>query len=543
MQETVINNFENGNSTVINEELSDAISLNVGDVVCGKYAIQTKLDVTSGEADLFLCTYNGYTYIAKLYRRKKAIKPEVTELLKKINSNYVARIYDASEWNGYPVEIIPYFKNGSLQGKKYTLSDLKNYIIPSLNEGLHVLHDNNIIHKDLKPSNIMLADNGKDVVIIDFGISSVREDGNTMVLTRTGLTPEYVAPEAFRNLFFDITDYYSLGITIFELYYGQNPYMGMSKEDMEQFVAIQKIPIPDDMPEELKKIVTALTYPDITNRNNKLNPNRRWGYEEVKKWCDGVEQIIPGTHQEAGILSGDMLPYKFNGNIYTSRSRFILELALNWEDGKKHLFRGFLSEHFKSFDQDVANRCIDAEEAVNQNEDLVFFDLLYRIDNQFSFLCWKGKKFINLPDFGDNILNHLHKQDKNFELYVFDILGNRVLSKYLELMNVDNTSTAMKSIKSIESRYTMNNKSIDDLYRLGYLLSDSKPLFVGDDVFYSIEDLIKKVQQLSIGNVVELKKFSKKLILGDGNLDSQFHMWLESFGKQKDIDKWEQQLY
>ena len=42
-----------------------------------------------------------------------------------------------------------------------------------------MLHDKGILHKDLKPSNIMVGDNLKDVAIIDFGISSVREDNNT----------------------------------------------------------------------------------------------------------------------------------------------------------------------------------------------------------------------------------------------------------------------------------------------------------------------------------------------------------------------------
>lgn len=37
--------------------------------------------------------------------------------------------------------------------------------------------------------------------IIDFGISSVREDNNTIIVTKTGMTPEYSAPETFRNLF------------------------------------------------------------------------------------------------------------------------------------------------------------------------------------------------------------------------------------------------------------------------------------------------------------------------------------------------------
>ena len=100
-----------------------------------------------------------------------------------------------------PFEVLPYYKNGSLQGRKFSLDELKKTIIPCINEALHVLHQNDIIHKDLKPSNIMLLDDNKRVAIIDFGISSVVEQGNTVLVTKTGMTPEYSAPETFRDLF------------------------------------------------------------------------------------------------------------------------------------------------------------------------------------------------------------------------------------------------------------------------------------------------------------------------------------------------------
>lgn len=57
----------------------------------------------------------------------------------------------------------------------------------------------------------MLCDNEEDIVIIDFGISSVKGGANTVIVTKTGMTPEYSASETFRNLFLEESDYYSLG--------------------------------------------------------------------------------------------------------------------------------------------------------------------------------------------------------------------------------------------------------------------------------------------------------------------------------------------
>jgi serine/threonine protein kinase len=296
-----------------------------------------------------------------------AVKAEIINKLIKMDSPYVSRVFATGDFNGYPVEILPYYKYGSLQNKKFSYMELKKHIIPSLNEGLNVLHSAGIIHKDLKPSNIMLNDNQIDVAIIDFGISSVRDASNTVVVTSTGMTPEYSAPETFRSLFLNESDYYSLGITIYELFCGRTPYRGMTAEEIEKYVAIQNIPYPEEMPDDLKNLISALTYNDITNRKNKSNPNRRWGYDEVKKWCGGEKLTIPG--EGIGNVKGSMPPYTFMGTAYTDKKALAKALGTNWNEGKKQLFRGILSGFFKAVDPEMAGICMDAEEAVDKGKD------------------------------------------------------------------------------------------------------------------------------------------------------------------------------
>lgn len=282
--------------TAVNSLASAAAADNlVGAVIAGKYRITSRLDVHTGEADLYLSEYEGNKYIVKIYRRKFSVKPEVITRLKAFNSPYIAKLCETGEIGGNTFEVTPYYKNGSLQGHKFSLAELKSKIIPAINEGLKILHSIDIVHKDIKPSNIMLADDGKTVSIIDFGISSVKFGGATVIVTSTGMTPEYSALETFRGLFLDEADYYSFGIVIYELFCGHTPYAKMSPEEIARFTALQRLPFPSDMPCELKELISGLTYNDLTNRHDKNNPNRRWTYAEVSNWLKGIKQPIPGA--------------------------------------------------------------------------------------------------------------------------------------------------------------------------------------------------------------------------------------------------------
>jgi serine/threonine protein kinase len=545
---TVINpSVQNsGSATVLNPVTSREVNVNIGQSLFEKYTVVKKMDIITGEADLYLCEYNNAQFVAKLYRRKVAIKPEVSHKLMNINSKYVAKIYETGEINGFPTEIIPYYRYGSLQGRKYTYQQLKENIIPSLNEGLKVLHDNGIYHKDLKPSNIMIADNQKDVAIIDFGISSAREDNNTVIVTKTGMTPEYSAPETFRNLFLEESDYYSLGITLYELFCGYTPYKNMSPEAIEQYSLVQRVPFPDNMPEDLQNLIAACTYYDITNRKNKSNPNRRWTYEEVKKWCNGDKQIIPGE----GIGNarvGDMNQYKFMGETYIEVAKLTKALALNWNDGKKQLFRGILSGFFKSSNPDLAGYCIDAEEEaarINGKDDIIFWKLLYKLNPNTTDFYWKGHVYQGLPALGREILEKLWKDDTSNDSVYYEILSEKMLSRYVSL-KAENNNILSDAVTGLEDGYKISNNQRDKkkyLYLMGYMISGQKLMHIEGKDFRTVGELADYMKELLDESYEKFETLCHKLIDYDDNLDVQLESWLLALGKGKEIEIWREGL-
>lgn len=544
---TVINS-EVGQATAINSDIAAAsMKITAGIVLAEKYEIIQPLNTSTGEADLYVCKYNGSEYVAKIYRRQRAVKSEVITVLKSIDSPYVAKLFDTGSYNNCPFEVLPYYKNGSLQGKKFTFDELKQTIIPCINEALRVLHQNDIIHKDLKPSNIMLLDDNKSVAIIDFGISSVVEEGNTVLVTKTGMTPEYSAPESFKNLFLEESDYYSFGITLYELYCGYTPYKNMNAEEIAQFTAVQRIPFPKDMPQELQDLISAVTYFDITNRNSKKNPNRRWTYEEVNNWCSGKKQAIPG--EGTGFAADRAIPpYTFLKQAYTDIPSLITALANNWKDGKKQLYRGLLSAFFKNFDPEVAGYCMDAEEEATRTagkDDIIFWDLLYKIYPELKGFYWNGRIYESLPALGRDMLEKLWNNDRSDHSYWDNILENKLLTNYLSKDGSKSKDLAAAA-SALETAHNVGNRSqhdsMMDYYTMAYLLSGQKLFAIGKKRLKSVSELTAHMKELLDSSYKEFEDFCHSMIDYNDTLDAQLEAWLIALGKRKEIDAWKQGL-
>lgn len=545
-------------STVINAEVGQSIVVNsitdkpskiieTGTLLAGKFKIIEQMGVSTGEADLYLCEYNNDIYVAKIYRRKAAIKPEVVDALKLIKSPYIATLIESDSYNGLSYEILPYYPNGSLEGKKFTFDELKDKIIPCINEALKTLHSSGIIHKDLKPSNIMLLDDNKGVAIIDFGISSVVENGNTVLVTKTGMTPEYSAPETFKNLFLEESDYYSFGITLFELFYGKTPYKNISAEEIAQFIAVQRIPFPKDVPEALRNLISGITYSDITNRNNKSNPNRRWTYDEVNNWCCGKKQAIPG--EGIGKADGETNSgYSFLNKKYTDIPSLITALAEHWNDGKKELYRGLLSSYFKNFNSEIAGICMEAEDEstrINGNDDIIFWRLLYKIQPDLSLFYWKGRCFETLPALGREMLDKLWNKDKTDYMYWDEILSEKLLSTYLARFKAVNKNLT-DSVQALEASYDYENKSKHDIemnyYLMAYLLSGQKLFHMDNQQFKNVSELASQMKYLIEFSYEKFEEFCHSMIDYNNVIDVQLEAWLVAIGKRKEIEKWRKEL-
>ena len=159
-------------------------------------------------------------------QKKTNIKREFS-LLKKLNHPHIIKLHDVIIDTNYNniYFIIDYYSKGDLSQflKRRPLKEkyCKKYL-KQLASGLEYLLSNNILHRDLKPQNILLTD-AYDIKLTDFGFARII-DKNEMINTLCG-SPMYMAPEIINKRDYNIkSDLWSVGIIMYEMVYGNVPY-------------------------------------------------------------------------------------------------------------------------------------------------------------------------------------------------------------------------------------------------------------------------------------------------------------------------------
>ena len=142
-------------------------------------------------------------------------------------------------------------------------STIWNWIIQIL-EGLKYLHDNKIMHRDLKCANIFLMKNGI-LKIGDLNVSKLAK--NNMAQTQTG-TPFYLAPEIWKDLPYDYKcDIWSVGCIIYELCTSRPPFRGTSMKDlMHNVMTGYYLPISNNYSSDIKQIISMMLVVDPKKR-------------------------------------------------------------------------------------------------------------------------------------------------------------------------------------------------------------------------------------------------------------------------------------
>ena len=229
-------------------------------------------------------------FVARFYKEAKAMA--------RVNHDNAVSVYDVDQERGIHYVAMEFIDGKSMQKWMDTLGKLSVgdalHVTLRCAEALKFAHDQNLIHRDIKPDNVMLTAKGK-VKVADFGLAKATDEDLSMTASGTGLgTPYYMAPEQARNAKHvdGRADIYALGVTLYYFVTGKLPFGGNSAvevitaKEKGRYESARKLN--PQVPDRLDLIIGKMIEKDI---------DRRF------KDCSEVIQILSGLGLENASLS------------------------------------------------------------------------------------------------------------------------------------------------------------------------------------------------------------------------------------------------
>lgn len=269
--------------------------LEIGSFLSDRYEILSKVGA-GGMSDV----YKAKDHILSRFVAIKVLKQEFSE-----DSSFVTKfraeaqsaaglehpnivnIYDVGSENGLYYIVMEYVEGITLKTyieKKGQLSFKESASIAiQVARGIEAAHNKNIIHRDIKPQNIIISTDGK-VKVTDFGIAKATSS-NTISSDVMG-SVHYASPEQARNCFVDgRSDIYSLGIVMFEMVTGRVPFDGdttvaVALQHLQEEIARPSIYAPD-LPISFEKIILKCT---------QKTPDRR--YQTIEELLTDIRRSL-----------------------------------------------------------------------------------------------------------------------------------------------------------------------------------------------------------------------------------------------------------
>ena len=485
--------------------------LSSGESIADSYVVNSLMNQQGKQSYVYLAKKWGKSYVIKVYHPGWRPSMQIQNYLMNVRHPNIARIVECGEHDGNYYEIYDYYAEGTLEDAgALTGTHIQKVIVPSINEGLHELHKNNIVHCDIKPSNLFYCDGESRVVIGDCGISGYANAKGKLVDAIRG-TPEY-APRV-KSLLWSAAmssayDYGSFGLVLCRLVLGKSLFHGMSVEEISRAWE-NGIELPSQITGRIGTLIKGLINED---------EEQRWGYMEVKRWCEGeylrpVNRSIYARRKKEETIK-PLIFGRFGGETVAVATLRQLENAIrgNWTQATKIIRRRELVDFVRQFDETL----VDKVRGLSRYHDLdaAVFKLLLYIEDSHGSITYCGKNYESLANFVDCLSGG---KDENAIRFV----TSGLLVYYLRFCGLDS-----RQIDKLEQFIKGNGcRDMSVISTLCFALTGQRTIQVFGTTVGSLDDLV---------HVIHSQKPEKiDALLQDNKLIA----WMNRMGYEREMRK------
>jgi eukaryotic-like serine/threonine-protein kinase len=282
----------------------------IGTVLSGRYRLEAKLG-SGGMSTVYLArdeTLDRPVAVKVMHREMseqedqlQRFRQEARAVAKLTHPNVVS-VIDAGEDGGHPYIVFEYVKGETLKQRigRVGALDTQEAIAYAIEvaRGLSVAHARNMVHRDIKPQNVLIDEEGR-AKLTDFGISRQLEQDGVTATGRVLGTTDYVAPEQAMGKGADPrSDIYSLGVVLYEMLVGQVPFHADSQVGVAMKHVNEELP---DVQRRRPEASAAVAL--VVERATTKNPAER--YQTIAEMIDDLETALEVEAARAGSTTGE----------------------------------------------------------------------------------------------------------------------------------------------------------------------------------------------------------------------------------------------